>query len=89
MASAFPFLMLLGLVPFLLMPALLAFASKHDARWTILALDVVLCLGPVFLAAAGLVAGAVPGLLVWLGLFVWAIRGTDGKPRDDGAPGPG
>jgi hypothetical protein len=71
----------LALSPFVLMPALLAFASKHDARHVILVLNLVYWLGTLGLAAVGLFIGAVFALLLWLGLFVWAIRGVGGKPK--------
>jgi hypothetical protein len=73
----------LVLSPFLLMPAILAFASKHQARYAILGLNLVYWLGSLVLAAVGVFLGAVLALLLWLGLFVWAIRGVGGKPKVD------
>jgi hypothetical protein len=84
--SAIVLVMFLGLLPFLLMPAILAFACRHDARWVILGLNAAVCVGAAVFAAIGVVIGAVPALLVWLGLFVWAIRGTDPKRQPETAP---
>jgi hypothetical protein len=88
MASAIFPLMFVGLLPFLALPAILAFASKHAARWVILGFNVVIGLVAVVLASLASALTAVIALLLWLGLFVWAIRGVGAKAKADVTAGP-
>ena len=77
--SAFIIVIFVGLVPFLLIPAILAFASKHGSRRVIAGINVAVVIAAGALAGAGFAIGAVPALLVWLGLFAWAIHGAAAK----------
>jgi hypothetical protein len=74
-SSAYLIVMFVGLVPFLMIPAILAFASRHPSRKAIAGINLAVIVVAGVLAGSGVALGAVPSLLVWLGLFAWAIHG--------------
>ena len=81
MLEILPFFMFLGLAPFFMLPAILAWTSKRPDRGMVVAVNGAYVVIALVLAAIGYIVGVAVALVIWLFLLAWAMRPP--KPAAD------
>jgi hypothetical protein len=81
MQEILPVFMFLGLAPFFMLPAILAWTSKRPDRGIVVAVNGAYVVIALVLAAIGYIVGVVVALVAWLFLLAWALRPP--KPATD------